>query len=109
MNIYNVPGVVKTAPPRVCQPININAGFQKTGTYPLDVDIFNEQDSMPSYATNRPNPEPESTVENEVGPLLSFRKMTGKRLGVLKIQFQLFRFYFQQTVDFSSGCWIVNS
>ncbi|GBN33178.1 hypothetical protein AVEN_201510-1 [Araneus ventricosus] len=25
---------------------------------------------MPSYATDRPNPEPESTVENEVGPTI---------------------------------------
>ncbi|GBN39002.1 hypothetical protein AVEN_179666-1 [Araneus ventricosus] len=31
------------------------------------MNIYNIPDFMPSYATDRPNPEPESTVENEVG------------------------------------------
>ncbi|GBL92630.1 hypothetical protein AVEN_123801-1 [Araneus ventricosus] len=43
MNIYNISGIVKTALPQACTPINIKAG---------------------------PNPDPESTVENEVGPTI---------------------------------------
>ncbi|GBM07882.1 hypothetical protein AVEN_96498-1 [Araneus ventricosus] len=70
MNIYNISGIVKTALPQACKPINIKAGFRKTGIYPLNVNIFTEQDFMPSYGTERPNTEPESTVENKVGPAI---------------------------------------
>lgn len=70
MNIYNMPGIVKTALLQACTAIIIKTRFQKTGIYTLNVNIFTEQYFMPSYATNRPNPELESTVENEVGPTI---------------------------------------
>ncbi|GBO25095.1 hypothetical protein AVEN_200968-1 [Araneus ventricosus] len=80
-----MPGVVKTAP------INIKAGFRKTGIYPLNVIIFTEQDFMPAYATDRTNPEPESAVENEVGPTI-IPGNDRPEAGFQKIQCQLFRF-----------------
>lgn len=64
MRIYKISGIVKTALPQACTPVNIKAAFQKPGIYPLNVNIFTEQDFMPSYSTNISNLKPESTVEN---------------------------------------------
>lgn len=57
MNIYNNPAIVNIAYPQVCTPNSIKAGFQKTGIFPLNVNIFTDEDCMPSYATDMPNPE----------------------------------------------------
>ena len=36
-------------------PINIIAGFKKTGIFPLDEHIFDECDFLPSLVTDQPN------------------------------------------------------
>lgn len=38
--------------------------------YPLNVNIFTEQDFLPSYAIDRSNPEPEFSIGNEIGPTI---------------------------------------
>lgn len=62
MTIYDIPGVVKSAMPMALTPTNIQAGFQKTGSYPFNRDIFQVKDFAPSFVTDRPNPNPENTL-----------------------------------------------
>nr|XP_049694743.1 uncharacterized protein LOC126054214 [Helicoverpa armigera] len=56
MTIYDLPGIVRTALPLALTPNNISNGFQKTGAYPFNREVFNESDFAPSYVTDRPNP-----------------------------------------------------
>ena len=55
MTIYDVPGIVRTALPSAITPRNIISGFQVTGIYPFNRDIFSESDFLPSYSTDRPD------------------------------------------------------
>ena len=55
MTIYDVPGIVRTALPNAITPRNIISGFQVTGIYPFNRDIFSESDFLPSYSTDRPD------------------------------------------------------
>ncbi|XP_065670384.1 uncharacterized protein LOC136088982 [Hydra vulgaris] len=56
MTIYDIPGIVKAALPNAITPRNIISGFQATGIYPFNRDIFPESDFLPSYLTDRPDP-----------------------------------------------------
>lgn len=51
--------------PLALTPANIQAGFQKTGIYPFNRDIFQEIDFAPSFVTDRPNP---NSPENVIAP-----------------------------------------
>ena len=55
MTIYYIPGIVRTALPNAITPRNIIIGFQVTGIYPFNRDIFSESVFLPSYSTNRPD------------------------------------------------------
>ena len=56
MTIYIVPGLVKTVFPSAMTPRNIQSGFEETGLWPFNPDIFQECDFAAAQATNRPNP-----------------------------------------------------
>ena len=56
MTIYDVPGI---ALPNAITPRNIISGFQVTGIYLFNRDIFSESDFLPSYLTDRPDPRTE--------------------------------------------------
>lgn len=56
MTIYDIPSIVKTALPVAATPKNIQAGFQSTGIWPFNPEIFEECDYAPSQVTNRPEP-----------------------------------------------------
>lgn len=56
ITIYDIPGIVATSLPMALTPNNIMSGFRVTGIYPFNRDIFSEQDFLPSYVTNRENP-----------------------------------------------------
>lgn len=59
MTIYDIPKLVAEALPLAATAKNIISGFQKTGIYPFDENIFTEDDFAPSYVTDRPQPTPE--------------------------------------------------
>ena len=54
LTIYDVAGIVNIAHQRSMTPSNISSGFRKSGIFPFDANIFNEQDFAPSSVTDRP-------------------------------------------------------
>ena len=54
LTIYDVGGLVNIAHQRSMTPSNISSGFRKSGIFPFDANIFNEQDFAPSSVTDRP-------------------------------------------------------
>lgn len=56
MTIYDIPAVVNTAFPLACTINNIKSGFLKTGIWPFNQNIFTEEDFLPAYSTDRPEP-----------------------------------------------------
>ena len=63
MSIYDIPSIVKEALPRVVTLKNISAGFECTGIFPFNRNIFTDADFAPSAVTDRPAPQ---TKENEL-------------------------------------------
>ena len=64
MIIYNIPTLVRTALPNAATPRNILAGFESTGIWPFNQDIFSAEDYLPLAVTDRPFPL--AAVENSV-------------------------------------------
>lgn len=56
MTIYDIPAIVNTAFPLACTINNIKSGFLKTGIWPFNRNIFTEEDVLPAYSTDRPEP-----------------------------------------------------
>ena len=53
LTIYEIPEMVAKASPRAMAPTNIQAGFRQSGIYPLDRDIFQDEDFLSAEVTNR--------------------------------------------------------
>ncbi|XP_068213893.1 uncharacterized protein [Palaemon carinicauda] len=56
MTIYDIPGIISTALTIAVTPANILAGFKTVGISPFNRDIFQEEDFMGAYVTDRPLP-----------------------------------------------------
>ena len=54
MTIYEIPVLVGKAFPRAMTPVNIQSGFRVSGIYPLDRNIFTDDEFLPSDVTDRP-------------------------------------------------------
>lgn len=71
VTIYDVAELANTAYLKAFCPNNIIKGFQVSGIYPLNTDIFTEQDFLPSYVTNREDPQshnPPPTLSSDPNP-----------------------------------------
>lgn len=53
MTIYDVPGIVKSAFEIAVTPRNVSAGFTSTGLWPVNTEIFQDADFLPSQMTDR--------------------------------------------------------
>lgn len=72
ISIYDIPGLVKDVFPMAATPSNIMAGFRVSGVYPFNRDIFTDLDFLPSYVTDRPEPNrPNSPIHEPVEGLAS--------------------------------------
>lgn len=56
LTIYSIAECVGAAYGKAMTPSNITAALKKTGIFPLDKNIFNEVDFLPSSVTDRENP-----------------------------------------------------
>lgn len=65
ITIYDIAELVGKAFPQAFTPLNIQKGFEVSGLYPFNENIFQEHEFLTSYVTDRPRP---STV-TESGPL----------------------------------------
>lgn len=54
MTIYDIPRIVKISIDIAVTGRNITSGFSASGIWPLNADIFTEQDFLPSQVTDRP-------------------------------------------------------
>lgn len=68
ITIYEVAGLLGIAFPQAVTPKNIMSGFISSGIWPLNSNIFTDDEFLTSYVTDRPNPvkEPLPLVENSV-------------------------------------------
>ena len=62
MTIYEIPGLVGKAFPRAMTPVNIQSGFRVSGIYPLDRNIFTDDEFLPADVTDRPLPNGEGAT-----------------------------------------------
>lgn len=57
LTIYDIPKIVADSLPFAQTSVNIVNGFRKAGIFPYNANIFSEHDFMPSFVTDRPEPE----------------------------------------------------
>ncbi|KAG1676006.1 hypothetical protein GQR58_014449 [Nymphon striatum] len=62
MTIYEIPALVGKAFPRAMTPVNIQSGFRVSGIYPLDRNIFTDDEFLPADVTDRPLPNGEGAA-----------------------------------------------
>lgn len=68
MSIYDVPLIVRDSLPLAATPKNIMAGFKVSGISPFNRDVFDDQEFLPGYATDRPDPA-ETNADKDVVPV----------------------------------------
>lgn len=67
ITLKDIASLVGIAHSRAFTPLNILKGFSKTGIYPFNPHIFNEQDFLTSSVTDRPVPSEREQVESQPG------------------------------------------
>ena len=56
MQVLDIPSLCASAFPLAMTPVNIQSGFRVTGIYPLNRNVFGDDEFLPSVATDRPDP-----------------------------------------------------
>ncbi|KAG1702374.1 hypothetical protein GQR58_004503 [Nymphon striatum] len=62
MTTYKIPALVGKAFPQAMTPVNIQSGFRVSGIYPLDRNIFTDDEFLPADVTDRPLPNGEGAA-----------------------------------------------
>lgn len=65
ISIYEVSTLFGKSYPRAISPENIINGFKCTGIWPLDCNVFNDDDYLSSYVTDRPVPHQATSREDK--------------------------------------------
>ncbi|XP_043468651.1 uncharacterized protein LOC122502578 [Leptopilina heterotoma] len=65
MKIQNIPSIIATSMPQAFTSGNIRDGFQKTGIFPMNRNIFTDLDFAPSFVTYRQNPNNDNLENND--------------------------------------------
>ena len=73
ITIYDVAGLAGTAYPRAFVPDTIQAGFRVSGCYPVNRDIFTDDEYLSSYVTDQPEKAP-----GQSAPLLDGQQSTAQ-------------------------------
>lgn len=68
MTIYDIPGIVKTSFEIAVTPRNVSAGFSTTGLWPVNTEIFQDADYLPSQITDRPLATSQSSAAESPSP-----------------------------------------
>lgn len=56
MTIYNIPAILEEALTYACTIVNIQKGFEVSGIWLLNSDVFRDDEFLPGYVTDRPAP-----------------------------------------------------
>lgn len=88
ITIYDISGLLGVAYPKAFTPNNITNGFKATGIWPLNRDIFNDDDFLSSAVTDRPHtitqhsPGPSNSQQTPNSPRLSTSEPLPKHLSL---------------------------
>ena len=63
MTIYDLPGIAKESWLKAAQQSNITKGFEVSGVFPFNNEIFTDVEFAPSSVTDRPLPQTDNTVQ----------------------------------------------
>ena len=78
MTVYDIPEIVSEAWKDSMTIRNISSGFEKTGIWPYNDNVFTEADFAPSVATDQPDPLSASVLGNPADDLSTSRTVPPK-------------------------------
>ena len=71
VDIDNIAKIVGTAFPKAFQPISIKSGFQKTGIWPFNLQVFSKDSFLAAHMTDRDDPSRSEPATLSADPLKS--------------------------------------
>jgi len=71
ITIYKIAKLAGVAFPKAFTPITIKSGFRVSGCFPIDRDVFSDDEFLTSYVTDRPIPNTEQAPAIQPDPVIS--------------------------------------